>query len=258
MKIHQVYTASELRNFTYLIELENGSAIVIDPWNESVVNRLLADNKLSLKVIINTHEHWDHIQGNEALVTQHGCEVWAHKNGQGKIPGLSRHLCAGERIALGSGLELKVLDTPGHTFAHLCFLVLEQSVVKAVFTGDTLFNAGVGHCRSGDAEVLYRTISEQFHCLSDDVLVYPGHDYLENNLRFTLSLEPHNLNAKTWLQRAVESDPAVTPITTCIGDERLFNSFFRLDSLQIREHLDCLSASEEQVFIALRSLRDTW
>ena len=48
MKIHQVYTASELRNFTYLIELEDGTAIAIDPWDESVVNKLLSDNQLSL------------------------------------------------------------------------------------------------------------------------------------------------------------------------------------------------------------------
>lgn len=258
MKIHQVYTASELRNFTYLIELADGSAIAIDPWNEIVINKLLTDNQLSLQAIINTHEHWDHIQGNQALVAQHGCEVWAHANGQGKIPGLCRTLVAGEKIPLDSGVELQVLDTPGHTFAHLCFLVLDNSVVKAVFTGDTLFNAGVGHCRSGNAEVLYQTISQQFHRLADDVVVYPGHDYLENNLRFTLSLEADNLDAQAWLERAVESDPAVAPITTCIGDERLFNSFFRLDSPQVRKRLDCLSATEEQVFVALRSLRDTW
>ena len=258
MKIHQVYTASELSNFTYLIELENRSAIAIDPWDETVVNKLLSENQLSLKAIINTHEHWDHIQGNPALVAQHGCEVWAHENGWGKIPGLSRTLVAGERIALDTDMELQVLDTPGHTFAHLCFLLLEQSQIKAVFTGDTLFNAGVGHCRSGDAQALYQTISEQFHRLPDEVLVYPGHEYLENNLRFTLSLEPGNVNAQTWLKRAVESDPTVEPIITCIGDERLFNSFFRLDSADIRERLDCLTATDQQVFIALRSLRDNW
>jgi len=50
----------------------------------------------------------------------------------------------------------------------------------------------------------------------------------------------------------------VEPITTCIGDERLFNSFFRLHSPQIRERLDCQLASDKQVFVALRSLRDSW
>ena len=258
MKIHQVFTASELRNFTYLVELSDGSAIAIDPWDERVINKLLDDNQLNLKAIINTHEHWDHIQGNPALVAQHGCEVWAHANGQGKIPGLSRILEAGEKIPLDSGVELQVLDTPGHTFAHLCFLVLDKSEVKAVFTGDTLFNAGVGHCRSGDAEVLYQTVSKQFHSLADNVIVYPGHEYLENNLRFTLSLEASNKDAQAWLIKAMEANPAVAPLTTTIGDERKLNTFFRLGNQVIRESVGRVDGSDKDVFIALRSRRDNW
>ena len=258
MKIHQIFTANQLRNFNYIIELADNSAIVIDPWDASVVNQLLTELGLDLKVIINTHEHWDHIQGNEALLAEHNCEVWAHKNGDGKIPGLTRSLEAGERIALDSGVELEVLDTPGHTFAHLCFLVVEQSEIRAAFTGDTLFNAGVGHCRSGDAHQLYETISKQFHSLPDHALVYPGHEYLENNLRFTLSVEPDNPDAQSWLERVLESDPTVKPIVTTIGDERLFNSFFRLNSAVIRQNLNCQSSTEEQVFVSLRSLRDNW
>ena len=73
MKIHQIYTQSFLRNFTYLIELDNGAALVIDPWEEGMVNDLLSTHNLRLTAIINTHEHWDHTQGNEALVSEHGC-----------------------------------------------------------------------------------------------------------------------------------------------------------------------------------------
>jgi hydroxyacylglutathione hydrolase len=258
MKIHQVYTESELRNFTYLIELEDMSALVIDPWDADEVNTLLKQKQLRLQAIINTHEHWDHIQGNKALVAEHACEVWAHSNGQGKIPGLSRLLTASELIDLDAGAQLRVLDTPGHTYAHLCFLVLEQGTAVAVFTGDTLFNAGVGHCRGGDVDSLYQTISEQFHSLDNNVLVYPGHDYLENNLRFTLSVEPDNVQAQAWLPRAVAADPNVTPLVTCIGDEREFNSFFRLGNAQIREGLNSVDATDKEVFVKLRSLRDNW
>ena len=159
MKIHQIYTQSFLRNFSYIIELEDRSAMVIDPWEAGVVNSLLAENNLRLTTIINTHEHWDHTQGNDALVREHDCEVWAHENGQGKIPGLTRVLSTGEVIDLEPGAQLQVLNTPGHTFAHLCFVVLDQGQPKAVFTGDTLFNAGVGNCTNGgDAEVMYQTI----------------------------------------------------------------------------------------------------
>ena len=227
--------------------------MVIDPWDASVVNQLLTELKLDLKVIINTHEHWT-ISRNQAL-DQH-----AVRSGPIKMVRVNCRSCTLRlgAIALDSGVELEVLDTPGHTFAHLCFLVVEQSQIRAAFTGDTLFNAGVGHCRSGDAHQLYETISRQFHSLPDHVLVYPGHEYLENNLRFTLSVEPDNPDAQSWLERVLESDPTVKPIVTTIGDERLFNSFFRLDSAAIRQNLNCQSSTEEQVFVALRSLRDSW
>ena len=259
MKIHQVYTQSALDNFTYVIELKDASAIAIDPWDDAITNQLLMDNGLSLKAIINTHEHWDHIQGNEALVAQHDCEVWAHVNGEGKIPGLSRVLNADEQIALDEDIVLKVLDTPGHTLAHLCFLVIEGGIAKAVFTGDTLFNAGVGHCRGGgDVDILYQTIVEQFHSLDDRIVIYPGHKYLENNLRFTLSIEPDNQDAQDWLVRASQDNDPANPLTTSIGDERKFNAFFRLNSIGIRSTLGCESDNNSAVFTALRTRRDNW
>ena len=259
MQIHQLYTKSVLRNFTYLIQLADGSAIVIDPWEDESISQHLKEKGLTLMAIINTHEHWDHTQGNEALIAKHGCQVWAHANGEGKIPGLTRMLGANEIIDLEDDVQIRVLDTPGHTFAHLCFLLSEGGIAKAVFTGDTLFNAGVGNCgNGGDAEVMYQTIVEQFHSLNDNVTVYPGHEYLENNLRFTLSMEPNNTDAQAWLVRAVAADPTVEPLTTTIGDERQLNAFFRLDNAMIRSAVDCSDRSDKEVFVALRSRRDNW
>ena len=100
MKIHQIYTYNDLRNFTYVLEVGDQDAMVLDPWDADEVNGFLADHKLSLKAVINTHEHWDHTRGNEALVAAHQCEVWAHQNGEGKIPGMTRALTAGEAIDL--------------------------------------------------------------------------------------------------------------------------------------------------------------
>ncbi len=258
MQVHQIYTHNELRNFTYLIALDDGSALVLDPWDAAQINPVLSAHKLKLRAVINTHEHWDHTKDNKALVSEHGCEVWAHKNGEGKIPELTRTLSAHEVIDLGGGAELEVLDTPGHTFAHLCF-ILRHDNSAWVFTGDTLFNAGVGNCHNGgDPAALYTTIAEQFHTLDDSVAVYPGHDYLENNLEFTLNLEPSNQQATAWLEKVRQVDPGVNPLVTTIGDERQFNTFFRLDSAEIRQSLALDQASEKDVFLALRKKRNSW
>ncbi len=259
MKIHQIYTHNELRNFTYIIELPGQQAIVIDPWDDSEINRHLDSNNLSLKIIINTHEHWDHTKGNQALVDRHGSEVWAHENGKGKIPGLSRALLANEIIELGNKNQMLVLDTPGHTFAHLCFVLKDNGVAQAVFTGDTLFNAGVGHCRGGgDEEVLYKTITKYFQNMDDDIIVYPGHDYLENNLKFTLKFEPDNRKAQDWLERVLSPDYLPGSLQTTIGNEKSFNTFMRLDNLAIINSLKLDSPEPKQVFLELRALRDKW
>ena len=106
MKIHQIYTKSFMRNWNYIFELSNSDAIVIDPLDDVLINEFVDKNSLNLKTIINTHEHFDHIQGNQALIDQYGCDVWSHKNCIDKVPGLSRILEEGEIIELDTELSL--------------------------------------------------------------------------------------------------------------------------------------------------------
>jgi len=262
MKIHQIYTDSQLRNFTYVLELSNKSAYVIDPWNDDLVNRLLNLNKLTLKAIINTHEHWDHIQGNNALVEQHHCEVWAHSNGAGKIPGLSRMLLSNEKIELEQDVIIEVIDTPGHCHAHLCFIVYHRNNPTHIFTGDILFNAGVGNCHDGDVSEMYKTVQGKFASLPDEIIILPGHEYLKNNLNFTLSREPSNSTARRWLEKYKASDIYNNPLTTTMRDERKINTFFRLENKEIIENLPNTHTdqyySKKDVFTSLRALRDNW
>jgi hydroxyacylglutathione hydrolase len=173
---------------------------VVDPWNAHIINQFLTKHTLSLIAIINTHEHWDHTKGNLELANQHNCEVWAHSNGKGKIPGLSRLLIANEKIQLQENIYLEVIDTPGHSQAHLCFIVHNNKKAEYIFTGDILFNAGVGHCRDGSVHDLFETIQKKFEKLPNEIIILPGHEYLENNLKFTLSREPSNKMAIHWLE----------------------------------------------------------
>ena len=85
-----------------------------------------------------------------------------------------------------------------------------------------------------------------------------GHEYLENNLRFTLSLEPENIDAQDWLAKAIQADPVTAPLNTTVGDERKFNTFFRLGNKTIRNAVDCHDSADKDVFVALRSRRDNW
>lgn len=259
MQIHQLYTHNALRNFTYLIEGLEGEYYCLDPFDADQVLAFLKEHKGTLVAVINTHEHWDHTQGNHKLRKETGCQVLAHSNGEGKIPALTRTLKVGEHLGLDDDNYLEVLDTPGHTFAHLCLLLVKEQNPFAVFTGDTLFNAGVGNCgNGGEPEVLFKTISEQFQNLDDKVLVYPGHEYLGNNLRFTLDREPANCCAKEWLERYQKVDADNEYFVTNMKDEREINTFLRLENEEVRKNLPNSPTQNKQVFVELRKLRNSW
>ena len=256
----QIYTNSPLRNFSYIIySKEKSHVICVDPWDSQQIINYLEKHNLVLTHIINTHEHFDHIRGNEGLIKYNQAKVWAHPNAKSKLEKLDRCLENNEEIEITDQHHLKVLDTPGHTFAHISLLLRKKEKNIGIFSGDTFFNAGVGNCHNGgDPEVLYESISREYSFLEDDVFLYPGHDYMENNLDFTLEYEITNTQAKK-LQIA----KSFSAIST-MGLEREINLFLRLDSIELRKELKKYfsSISEEsspkEIFLALRKLRNEW
>ena len=256
MKINQIYTFSHLRNFSYILETYEG-IFCVDPYYSKQVIDFLGERKLY--AIINTHEHGDHTRGNHELVKFYNCQVWAHLNAKGKIEGVSRFLAKGEEISLGSGWQMEIMDTPGHTFAHLCLLIKKNQNPFAVITGDTLFNAGVGNCyNGGDPKVLFSTIYEQFINLPGNVILYPGHEYLESNLRFCLDREPGNKDAKKLFEEVTNLNMETDFFSTNMEIEKKINPFMRLDRPEIIKNLKGNYKDPEKVFLRLRDLRDKW
>jgi hydroxyacylglutathione hydrolase len=263
MIVKQIWTGNAYRNFNYLIACsETGEALAIDPLDHEKCLQAAKDEGWSITQILNTHEHRDHTGGNEAMVRKTGARILAHKNAAGMIPGMARGLGAGDVVKVGKTVELEALDTPGHTMCHVC--LLSHTDQPALFCGDTLFNAGAGNCHNGGHPAeLYKTFSEQLAKLSPATLVYPGHDYIENNLRFTLNREPDNLQAQEMLDKLGSQDPNQAYVST-LDVEMQINTFFRLTSptviAKLRESFPDLPDQPDPrtVFLKLRELRNRW
>lgn len=233
---------------------------MVDPWEASAVLEFLDQRGLRCTKILNTHEHFDHVRGNEELVKSTCAEVYCHHNALGKIPCASRGLKARDELSADED-KLTVLDTPGHTMAHICLLWHKKGRPFGLISGDTLFNAGVGNCHNGgDPETLYETVRDFIDPLPDDVVLYPGHDYLANNLRFSLACEPANREAQKLLAEWGEKHESADEfLPSTMGQEREVNAFFRLDSESIRRELELSeSCTNKEVFLALRSKRNKW
>ena len=263
MLVEQIWTGNAFRNYNYLIACsQTGEAIAVDPLAHAQVLARAKEKGWVITQIVNTHEHRDHIGGNDALVSTTGAKILAHHRAGHKIDRIDRGLAAGDVVRVGKTVELEVLDTPGHTMSHVCLLGHADS--PALFSGDTLFNAGAGNCHNGgNPDELYLTFTSQLAQLPGTTRVFPGHDYIQRNLEFTLNREPNNLAAAELADSLGTHDPGEGFVTT-IEQERSINVFLRLENQEVierlRERFPDLPARPEprNVFLKLRELRNTW
>ena len=256
MKIHQLFFKNTLRNFCYLIVFDDGAIYCIDPFRASEVLDFLGIDK-KLTAIINTHDHCDHYSGNEELLKDSLCPVYAHA--EANIPGKTFGLQDGEILYQNDPWDLVAVDTPGHTMSHMCLMIKKEGIPYALFTGDCFFNAGVGNChKGGSLEAMYKTISETFSQFPDELLIYPGHEYLKRNLEFTMNIESDNSDAENFLKKIESVDMNEIFFVNTMLIERKINMFLRLEKPSIKKHLNLVSSDDKTVFFKLRELRNTW
>ncbi len=262
MLIERIWAANDSRNFHYLVACaETGEALAIDPLEWNLCLTAARERGWTITQVLNTHEHSDHTGGNAGMVGATGAKLLAHARAAAAIGGVDRGLGQGDVIRVGRTIEMECLDTPGHTLAHICLFAHGDD--PALFSGDTLFNAGAGNCHStGRPELLYDSFATQLARLPDATRLFPGHEYLAKNLAFTLDREPDNEEAAQLLGTLSESAD-LAPVTT-LAQEKRINTFFRLQNpciiARLREQFPELGANPEPsaVFVKLRKLRDTW
>jgi hydroxyacylglutathione hydrolase len=263
MLVEQIWTGNAYRNFNYLIVCpESGEALAIDPLDHRRCLTKAREMGWTITQVLNTHEHGDHTGGNKAVIEATGARLLAHVNARHSIPGIDVGLQAGDLVKVGRTVALRALDTPGHTMSHVC--LLSETDEPALFCGDTLFNAGAGNCHNGGHPAeLYETFAGQLAKLPDETRIFPGHDYINNNLEFSLDREPDNQAAQSLLNQVKDQDPAQALVTT-LSLEKEINAFFRLHSpsviSRLQERFPELPENPDarSVFLKLRELRNSW
>ena len=169
--------------YTYLIGCqETGEAVLIDPVLETVERdlALIDELGLTLRLVLETHLHADHVTGASLLRERTGCTVAFPAQSGVEVADLQ--VKEGEPIRVGT-LEFAPLHVPGHTDDHYAYLLRSADGAR-VFTGDALLIDGCGRTdfQNGDAATLYRSVHGKIFTLPEDTLVYPGHDYQQRRV----------------------------------------------------------------------------
>lgn len=185
--IIKTYIEGPIENNNYLIiDEQTKEAALIDCSAISEQIELdIKRNNATLKYILLTHGHFDHIAGieptNNADVLMHEADMgWVNNVNTYlpmvglpgmEIPKIDKFINDGDIIKLGD-LEITVIHTPGHTQGGVCFYVDGN-----LFSGDTIFRESVGRCdlEGGDFDQIVESIEAKIFTLPPETIIYPGH-----------------------------------------------------------------------------------
>ena len=195
------YTVKQFRSergcLSYAVDDSASSyALIIDPSVEVPEGEYLLylkDKGLTLKYIIETHTHADHISSGSVLKEATGALILQHAN----APSKRKDRSLGEEELLLGETAITILYTPGHTDDSICVALSD-----CVFTGDTLLIGGTGRTdfQNGGSKELYESLWKKLMVLNENTIVYPAHNYKgiisstigeekKNNVRLLLSRE---------------------------------------------------------------------
>ncbi len=169
-----------MQNFVYFIgDAKSREVVVVDPaWEVDTILKKAEEESLDIRGALITHYHFDHTNGIEDLLEARDVPVYVNKR---DVPYLDfkhsnlKPVEGGHKLTVG-GVEIEMIHTPGHTPGSQCFKVRSNLV-----SGDTLFIGACGRTDlpGGNAEELYRSLTERLAKLPDDTVLFPGHNYAD-------------------------------------------------------------------------------
>ena len=253
IEVHQFPCLSD--NYCWLVrDAAADVTAVVDTPEVEPINRALEEKGWRLTHIFNTHHHFDHAGGNEALKERWGCTIVGADIDAERIPGIDVRVKDGDVYTFGES-RAKVYEVPGHTSGHIAYHFEDDAIA---FVGDTIFALGCGRLFEGTAEQMWSSISKLM-AMPDDTTIYCAHEYTQANAAFALSVGPGN---PQLVERAAEIDrlraEGIPTVPTTLELEKATNPFLRPSSANLQETVGLVGAPLVEVFAETRRRKDNF
>ena len=252
--------AAEIRTFPCLTD--NFGYLVHDPATKATASidapeagpivKALEREGWTLTDILITHHHGDHVGGVRELKQKYNCRVVAPRDKTAKIADVDLRVVNADIVKIGD-LLARVMETPGHTLDHVCYVFDTE---KVVFSADTLFSIGCGRVFEGNYPMMWDSLL-RLRALPDDFRLYCGHEYTASNIKFALTVEPDNpalLARAAEVTRLREQNKPTVP--ALLGEEKKANVFLRADDPSVAAKLHMKGADGANVFGELRERKN--
>lgn len=244
-------------NFSYLIyDNATGTVAAVDANADiqPLIKYMAGAGIGPATTILTTHKHWDHAGGNESLraaMLADGVPAFQIVGGASDgIPGVTEEVRGGDSVMVGS-LRVDVIDVPCHTSGHVAYRVSNpgnQADGAALFTGDTMFIAGIGAFFEGTAADMCAAMEKIYHVngpngsrLDDKTFIFPGHEYTAGFMTFSLKEAPKGdadtlafieTQQKKYAGQVAQGLPS---IPSSLADEKRQNLFLRVCDDKFRD-----------------------
>jgi hydroxyacylglutathione hydrolase len=242
-------------NYAYIVHdrITNKNSLIDAPEAKPVIS-FFEKKGWTLDSILITHHHTDHIGGIDELVEVFKPKIYGALADKSRLPILDVKLSNNDQIKIGS-LQFQILDVPGHTIGHIAYYCASQGII---FTGDSLMALGCGRLFEGTPKQMYSSLTK-ISQLPNDTLIYSGHEYAKNNAKFALSVEKENkyLDKRfNFIKENIRKNIPNVPET--LIEEKRTNPFLRAHLPELKNSLNMVNSSDDQVFKLLRELKDAF
>lgn len=240
-------------NYIWVLNNDEGRCLIVDPGEAAPVLKAIAENQWQPEAILLTHHHNDHVGGVKELV-QKFPQVVVYGPAETQDKGVTQVVEDGDS-ALILGHEFSVFATPGHTLGHICYYSKPY-----LFCGDTLFSGGCGRLFEGPPTQMYQSL-KKINALPDDTLVCCAHEYTLANMKFALSILPHDPSINDYYRKVNElrvKKQITLPVI--LKNERKNNIFLRTEDIDLINEInkETILQHPEERFAWLRSKKDSF